>query len=120
MLNSISIPVRDFDESRKFYDAIMSALEYEHIIFNEGDSISYGKNTAELWLKQAAGDVCKGVSLSINAFNDQNVRDFHAAALSMGGQSVAEPASLDGLETYYSAIIIDPNGYQIEALCVSS
>jgi predicted lactoylglutathione lyase len=50
------------------------------------------------------------------AKTEQAVRDFHEAALAAGGRDNGKPGPREGLESYYGAFALDPDGNNIEAV----
>jgi len=121
MIDHISIGVRDISRAKHFYDVTLNALGYTCLSEAE-DSLGYGRDTVALWViavdspvPPAAGS---GLHLCFAAPTRKDVDAFHMAAVGAGGYDNGKP----GLRTdyganYYTAYIVDPDGYRIEALC---
>ena len=58
------------------------------------------------------------VHLAFTARTHGEVRAFHAAALAAGGRDNGPPGYRPRYHThYYAAFVLDPDGYNIEAVC---
>ena len=119
MIHHISIGVRDLALAGRFYDAALGALDYRRV-FEDDTAIGYGLVDDEdllcLKLRPDAMPPGAGFHLAFTAPSRAAVRDFHQAALRVGGQDNGAP----GLRPeygphYYAAFLIDPDGHRIEA-----
>jgi len=118
MFDHISIGVRHIPTSRKFYDAVLGALD---IPATQGDDSGLGYGG--LFYLSATdhpvpADPRSGLHFCFTAASRAAVDAFHAAALAHGGRDHGAP----GLRTeygpnYYAAFAMDPDGYRIEAHC---
>ena len=132
MLDHVSIRVADYGRSRQFYAAALAPLGYT--LAMEADS-GAGFRTSSIpvfWVKQgvpagpgadaAAGQAagCGGpfVHVAFGAGNRAMVDAFHRAALAAGGRDNGAPALQPRYHAnYYGAFVLDPDGYNIEAVC---
>jgi catechol 2,3-dioxygenase-like lactoylglutathione lyase family enzyme len=82
--------------------------------------LGYGAGETALWINEVArpvpADEASGLHFCFAAPTRESVDAFHAAALEAGGRDHGMP----GLRTvygpgYYTAFVIDPDGYRIEA-----
>lgn len=128
MLDHTGIVVTDLAKARRFYDAIADALGLA-TISNGEESFLFGKSKEEpipyLWIGTLRPSYwVEGSRAGINqmhiAFSTSSkamVDAFHRAALSAGGSDNGPPGPRDGVEDYYGAFVLDPDGNNIEA-CV--
>ena len=73
-----------------------------------------------LWLHAADGAAGRGVHLAFRAADRDAVARFHAAGLRAGGRDNGGPGLRpDYSPTYYAAFLIDPDGNNIEAVCLA-
>lgn len=120
IFNHIQIKVKDFNESRKFYDAIMHSLGYAIVLEIQNEVVGYGKNVHNMFeIRQANEDapLSQSVHLAFNAKSIANVDNFYTIACSLGGKCNGKPGFRTEYEKgYYAAFIIDQNGHNIEAV----
>ncbi|KDE33176.1 glyoxalase [Kosakonia radicincitans UMEnt01/12] len=126
MIDHLSIPVFDFERSKRFYIAALKPLGYS-ILKDSGVAAGFGVMDGhgkpldpggDFWIFQ--GDVSNrpATHFSFSAENRKIVDEFYMSALQAGGVDNGGP----GLRTnyhphYYAAFIYDPDGYNIEAVC---
>lgn len=125
MIDHVTLWVNDIDESKKFYQAALAPLGYRLLEDNSTPKwIGFGKKDKErerdFWLKE--GPV-SGRAISCFAFNAKDkkqVDDFYHAAIEAGGKNNGPPGYRPEYSKYYSgyyaAFVLDPNGYNIEAV----
>jgi catechol 2,3-dioxygenase-like lactoylglutathione lyase family enzyme len=132
VLDHISLRVADYARSKQFYQMALEPLGYSLAMeVPSGAGFSRGY-IPSFWIKEglppASGSMaeprplegCGGPCLHV-AFATETrdaVDAFHRAALAAGGRDNGAP----GLRTdyhahYYGAFILDPDGYNIEAVC---
>jgi len=120
MLHHISLGVGDLGRSARLYDAALAALGYVRVWAYETE-IGYGSpGGGDKFALKFRGDApapTPGFHLAFAAASRAAVDRFHAAALLHGGRDNGAP----GLRPeygpgYYAAFVIDPDGYQIEAV----
>ena len=123
MLGHISLGVTDLERAMAFYDATMEALGFARV-FTGAHAAGYGargsSNDKLLLILKPAGThpPGEGFHLAFDAPAREAVDRFHAAALAHGGRDNGAP----GLRPhygpkYYAAFVIDPEGYNLEAVC---
>nr|WP_321460681.1 VOC family protein [uncultured Cohaesibacter sp.] len=124
MLDHLDIKVSNLAVSRSFYQAALKPLGYE-VVLDRKHSVSFGvlegarKSSdpgGEFWLVQ--GEVSRPLPhFAFSAASRQEVQAFHAAALKAGGRDNGQPGLRpDYHRDYYAAFILDPDGYNIEAV----
>ena len=125
MIDHMSVGASDMAKARRFYDAIMTPLEYERLL-DEGDEASaWGpvKGAYVCWVgipndttKPAAGG--NGFHICFLAPSRRAVHEFHAEGLKAGGSDAGPPGLRPQYgERYYAAYVRDPDGNKIEAVC---
>ncbi|MFM1796178.1 MAG: hypothetical protein RLZZ340_855 [Actinomycetota bacterium] len=106
MLHHISVGVSNIVKSGEFYDAILEPLGYIRafeVTIKERDSSDL-----------AAG---KGFHLAFAATSIEAVNQWHARGLQLGATDKGSPKFWDEFgPNYYAAYLIDPDGWQIEAV----
>lgn len=119
MYDHVGLRVRDLDASIRFYAAALAPLG--HVPGpRDGESAGFGPPGAPaLWLHraEAAGT---GVHLAFAAAARPAVAGFHAAGLGAGGRDNGAPGPRpDYGPSYYAAFLIDPDGNNVEAVCLA-
>ena len=121
MLHHISLAVADLERSATFYDASLATLGYVRVWAN-ASAIGYGNpgGDDEFAIKLRSTQVTApgpGFHLAFSAPCRDAVVQFHEAALGHGGQDHGAPGLRANYgENYFAAFVIDPDGYQIEAV----
>ncbi len=120
MLHHLSVGVTDLERSARFYDAALAALGYVQVWAHETD-IGYGSpgggDKFALKVRGGISAPAPGFHLAFAAASRAAVDRFHAAALLHGGRDNGAPGLRpDYGPGYYAAFVIDPDGYQIEAV----
>jgi catechol 2,3-dioxygenase-like lactoylglutathione lyase family enzyme len=121
MIDHVSIGVRDITKAKAFYDAALAPIGYACLSVSEG-SLGYGKGRAAFWISTSASpvpaDPHSGLHVCFVAPTRAGVDAFHRAALAHDGHDNGKPGlRADYDDNYYSAFVIDPEGYRIEAYC---
>jgi catechol 2,3-dioxygenase-like lactoylglutathione lyase family enzyme len=126
MLDHTGFVVTDLKKARAFYDAISSALGLG-TIDNGPEAFLLGRSAEEpipyLWIGITRPSYwVEGSRAGINqthvAFGAPNtaaVDAFYAAALAAGGRDNGKPGPRVGVNDYYGAFVLDPDGNNIEA-----
>jgi catechol 2,3-dioxygenase-like lactoylglutathione lyase family enzyme len=119
MFDHIGLRVRDFTRSKALYSAVLQPLGYG--VQSEGDGyIGYGPEGApRLWLHPVPDGNLTGVHVAFEAATHDAVHRFHAAGLAAGCRDNGAPGPRkDYGDKYYAAFLIDPDGNNIEAVCM--
>ena len=118
MLDHVTLNVRDFDASRRFYEAALRPLGYS--VQFEGDgraALGTGEGASDVWIA-ARGEPSAPVHVALACPNRAAVDAFYAAALDAGGRDNGAPGLRAPYhESYYAAYALDPDGNNIEAVC---
>jgi catechol 2,3-dioxygenase-like lactoylglutathione lyase family enzyme len=120
MYDHIGFKTANLDASVRFYKAVLAPLGH---VLDAHDAAGAGfgpKAAPALWLY--AGGTGKGtpVHVGFRAADRAAVEAFHAAGLAAGGQDNGAPGlRSDYSPTYYAAFLIDPDGNNVEAVCMA-
>ena len=121
MLHHLSLPVSDIARSDAFYNAALSALGYVRVwAYEHAVGYGYPGGGDKFAIKLSQNLVVPpdiGFHVAFAAQNRESVATFHAEALRNGGRDNG-PAGLRPHygENYYAAFVLDPDGYQVEAV----
>lgn len=113
----IGLKVKDLDAAVRFYKAALEPLG--HVLdSHEAAYAGLGpKGAPALWLYKEAGS--SGTHVAFRAPNRQAVERFHAAGLQAGGRDNGQPGlRKDYSPSYYAAFLLDPDGNNVEAVCL--
>jgi catechol 2,3-dioxygenase-like lactoylglutathione lyase family enzyme len=119
MYNHVGLKVKDLDASVRFYTAALAPLGLV-LAFADESTAGFGpEGSPALWL---AGDAQLAHSLVHVAF-DANTRSavdaFHREGLKARGRDNGAPGiRADYAPNYYAAFLLDPDGNNIEAVCL--
>jgi catechol 2,3-dioxygenase-like lactoylglutathione lyase family enzyme len=132
VLDHISLRVADYAKSKLFYQQALAPLGYSLAMENSSGAGFRSGHIPAFWVKEgapptanwealpSASDGCGGPLLHV-AFVAQTrdqVDDFHRAALAAGGRDNGRPGLRPFYHpNYYGAFVLDPDGYNIEAVC---
>lgn len=129
MLDHINIRVADYELSKKFYEVALAPLGYTLAMESASGA---GFRTAlipDFWIKQgepinlreqAESLGCGGPAVHVCFASDNRgaVDAFYSAALSAGARDNGAPGLRPNYHpNYYGAFVLDPDGYNIEAVC---
>ncbi len=125
MIDHLGITVSDIAKSKAFYLQVLAALGYV-LCGNSPGAASFGVMEGQGKSADPAGDfwISAGapatprIHVAFSAASRAEVDEFHAAGLAAGGIENGAP----GLRAhyhpdYYAAFVLDPDGYNIEAVC---
>jgi catechol 2,3-dioxygenase-like lactoylglutathione lyase family enzyme len=119
MLDHIGLKVKSIDASVRFYQAVLEPLGYV-VCTRDKQTAGLGpRDEPGLWLYAAANVPGPGTHVAFRA-NDRGAVDrFHAAGLGAGGRDNGGPGlRADYSPTYYAAFLLDPDGNNVEAVCL--
>ncbi|KAF2478213.1 uncharacterized protein BDR25DRAFT_299881 [Lindgomyces ingoldianus] len=107
---------------QSFYKAVLKPLGYNEMIRAfEGKTVGYGSDYPYLWLQVVPeGHKPYPVHVAIDAPDDNAVDEFHGLGLKEGGTDNGKPGIREQMsrQPYYAAYIFDPEGNNLEAVCV--
>jgi catechol 2,3-dioxygenase-like lactoylglutathione lyase family enzyme len=115
----IGLKVKDVAASVTFYGATLAPLGH---VVNSQDASGAGigpKDASALWLYAAKDAKGPGVHIAFQAKDRAAVDRFHAAGLKSGGRDNGKLGlRADYSPTYYAAFLLDPDGNNVEAVCM--
>lgn len=117
MLDHVGIPVSDLERSKRFYEEALSPLGYELIMEPSDFAAGFGRwGKPDFWISQ--GEPGHSLHVAFTADDHATVAAFHEAALTAGGRDNGGPGLRPRYHpSYYGAFVLDPDGYNIEAVC---
>jgi catechol 2,3-dioxygenase-like lactoylglutathione lyase family enzyme len=121
MLAHVSIQCADFDRSAAFYDRVLAPIAGARVMELD-DAIGYGiPPAADFWIgRQQTGDGFRETHIAFQAPNRAAVRSFFDAAVAFGAEPLHEPRLWPEYDPdYYGAFVRDPDGNNVEAVCIS-
>jgi catechol 2,3-dioxygenase-like lactoylglutathione lyase family enzyme len=120
MLDHIGLQVKDLDASALFYQAALAPLGYE-LCSRDAACAGFGPpGEPALWLYAAKVRRGAGAHLALRAPSRQAVERFHEKGLAAGGLDHGKPGlRKDYAPTYYAAFLLDPDGNNVEAVCLA-
>jgi catechol 2,3-dioxygenase-like lactoylglutathione lyase family enzyme len=122
LLNHVSMQCADMTASAQFYDAVLATLGGRRIVDFAPQAIGYGDDSGapEFWIDEFnSGDGFRESHFAFNAASRAKVREFFDTATGLGAEALHEPRLWPEYgETYYAAFVRDPDGNNVEAVCV--
>ena len=119
MYDHIGLRVKDRDASVRFYTATLNSLG--HVLASQ-DASGAGlgpKGAPALWLHASKSPPQAGGHIAFSAKTRAAVDRFHAEGIKSGGRDNGPPGlRADYSPTYYAAFLIDPDGNNVEAVCL--
>jgi catechol 2,3-dioxygenase-like lactoylglutathione lyase family enzyme len=120
MYDHLGLHVKDLKASVRFYEAALGALG--HVLCSQ-DANGAGlgpKGEPALWLYVDGGTRRPGVHVAFRARNRAAVDKFYEAGVKAGGKDNGKPGlRADYSPTYYAAFLTDPDGNNVEAVCLA-
>jgi catechol 2,3-dioxygenase-like lactoylglutathione lyase family enzyme len=117
MFDHIGLRTKDIEASCRFYAATLAPLGYELCTRDESGAGFGPPGAPGLWLYPASESSRAHVAL--RAPDRAAVDRFHESGLKAGGRDNGAPGlRADYGPTYYAAFLIDPDGANIEAVCL--
>lgn len=117
IITHVTIGSNDLAASRRFYDAVLGALNIPARPVQSNRRLEYGHDRAEfLVLIPADGNpasVANGGMVGFHAANPTEVRAFHAAGLALGGTCEGPPGPRPARPGLYVAYLRDPDGHKV-------
>ena len=119
MYDHIGLKVKDLDVAVRFYRAALEPLGYE-LCSQDASSAGFGPPDAPaLWLYPVRNAASAATHVAFRAADRSAVDRFHAAGLKAGGRDHGKPGlRADYSPTYYAAFLLDPDGNNVEAVCL--
>ena len=119
MFEHIGLKVRDIDASVRFYTAALGALGYEVTSQDESAASFADPQGSSLWLYADAQLPHSLVHIAFSAPERGAVDAFYREGLRARGRDNGAPGvRKDYGPSYYAAFLFDPDGNNIEAVCL--
>lgn len=117
MYDHIGLKTKDLEASVRFYTAALAPLGYELCSRDESGAGFGPAGAPALWLYPASES--SRAHVAFQAPNRAAVDRFHDGGVKSGGRDNG-PAGLraDYSPTYYAAFLFDPDGNNVEAVCL--
>jgi len=119
MYDHVGLKVKDIEARVRFYEAALGELGAA-LASRDASSAGLGpKGEPALWLYLAKGAKGSGAHLAFRAADRAAVDRFHEAGVAAGGKDNGAPGvRKDYGPKYYSAFLLDPDGNNVEAVCL--
>lgn len=124
MIAHVGITVSDIERSKKFYAAALKPIGYQLLReygvtpARPAPSAGYGEPPrADLWIYEGKPNPASA-HIAFLVSRRALVDDFYRAAIAAGGRDNGGPGLRPQYSAnYYGAFVLDPDGYNIEAVC---
>lgn len=120
MYDHIGLQVKDLENSIRFYEATLAPLG-GIVTSRDATYAGFGpeKDVSVLWLHPNPQKAKGGTHVAFKAANRAAVDRFHRAGLAAGGRDNGAPGvRADYGSNYYAAFLLDPDGHNVEAVCL--
>lgn len=125
MLDHTGIVVTDLAKARAFYDAIAKPLglvtadnfKGSFVLGKGANQYPYlwiGTLIPSYWIEGSRPGINQ-MHVAFSAASKEAVDAFYKAALAAGGKDNGKPGPREGVDKYYGAFVLDPDGNNIEA-----
>lgn len=120
VLDHVTIGVGDLERSRAFYRAALAPLGFferddDRVLAHE---IEFGVPDSFQFAISTVAAPAPAMHVAFVAQRRDQVDAFHAAALAAGATDHGAPGLRpEYSEHYYGAFVLDPDGYNVEAVC---
>jgi catechol 2,3-dioxygenase-like lactoylglutathione lyase family enzyme len=118
VLDHVTVNVRDYEASRRFYERALAPLAYE-VAFadDEWRGCGFGVRGKPYFIIVEREPPADGVHVAFHCDDRVTVDAFHAAALAAGGRDNGAPGPRRYHPSYYGGFVLDPDGNNVEAVC---
>ncbi|HEY3180276.1 MAG TPA: VOC family protein [Casimicrobiaceae bacterium] len=119
MYDHVGLKVNDIGASVRFYEAALKPLGHEVGSRDESSAGLGPAGSPALWLTLEKGSVGRGAHVAFRAPDRAAVDRFYREGLKAGGRDNGAPGvRKDYSPTYYAAFLFDPDGNNVEAVCL--
>ena len=125
MLAGVCVGTNDLDAASSFYDAVLATIGMERRMQNEHET-GYGppEGSASFWVltpyDQAPATFGNGTQVMFAAQSVKHVQQFHACAMSLGGQDEGAPGLRNYAPGYYGAYCRDLDGNKLHVFYIQA
>lgn len=108
--------VSDYERSKRFYAMALAPLGYS-LLMESASGAGFRKDfIPDFWIKQ--GSQSPSAHVAFSSPDRATVDAFYLAAIAAGATDNGPPGLRhDYHPSYYGAFVLDPDGYNIEAVC---
>lgn len=119
MFDHIGVSVGSLAAAVRFYQAALAPLGYV-LCSQDESSAGFGpKGEPALWIYPSKDPAGRGAHVAFRATRREAVDAFHSAGLDAGGRDNGKPGlRADYGPKYYAAFLHDPDGNNVEAVCL--
>ena len=119
MYDHIGLRVDNLDAAVRFYTTALAPLGFVLCAQSDGYAGFGPEGAPALWLHLHKGEKATGAHIAFRARNHDAVKQFQAEGIKAGGRDNGGAGPRPGYgPTYYAAFLIDPDGNNVEAVCV--
>lgn len=121
IIDHLSVGVNDLGKAKSFYNPVLQSIGASLLAENE-HFLAYGKGSVQFLAMppydKKPATAGNGTHICFTAASQQEVRDFHKAALDAGGACEGEPGPRPAYPTddAYAAYVRDPFGNKLEVI----
>ena len=117
MYDHVGLNVRDYETSKRFYDAALAVFGYG-VVMEFPHACGYGPAGSRSSGSPSGSRSAPAAHVAFASPDRATVDAFHEAALAAGGTDNG-PAGIreEYHEHYYGAFVLDPDGNNVEAVC---
>jgi catechol 2,3-dioxygenase-like lactoylglutathione lyase family enzyme len=124
MIDHTGVTVSNYNKSKGFYIAALSAIGYELLLevpaelTGHHDAAGFGVAPKPDFWVGGGGPNVPPIHIAFRVENRALVDAFYAAAIAAGGKDNGKPGLRPHYHpNYYGAFVLDPDGHNIEAVC---
>jgi catechol 2,3-dioxygenase-like lactoylglutathione lyase family enzyme len=119
MFDHIGIKIANVDPSVRFYTAALAPLGITLCSRDDAGAGFGPKGEPALWLIRTPKGAGPGAHLALRASDRAAVDRFYKEGLAAGGRDNGAPGvRTDYSPNYYAAFLLDPDGNNVEAVCL--
>ncbi len=116
ILDHLTISVSDFERAKAFYQSALKPLGITMLAEFSGFA-GMGADRPQFWFAQGDVGVHK-THIAFAATSRAQVDDFYRTAMAAGAKDNGKPGVREMYHpNYYGAFVLDPDGYNVEAVC---